>query len=58
MKSITVFQLQVPAMMGFHSICDWYYQTMWLLLSVPEEIEDQTVMDMCGAGTLHSPVKS
>jgi hypothetical protein len=39
------FKLQVPASPGFYSLYDWGFQTMSLFSSVPEDPEDDTVMD-------------
>jgi len=52
------FKLQVNAIPGFHSLYDWCYQTMWLFSGVPEDPEDETVMEMHGANALYSAVKS
>jgi len=52
------FKLQVTAMPGFHSLYDWCYQAMWLFSGVPEDPEDETVMEMHGADALYSAVKS
>jgi len=52
------FNLQVTATLGFHSLYDWCYQTMWLFSGAPEDPEDETVMEMHGADTLYSAVKS
>jgi hypothetical protein len=39
------FKLQVTATLGFHSLYDWCFQTMWLFSGTPEDPEDDTVMD-------------
>jgi hypothetical protein len=39
------FKLQVTARPGFHSLCDWCYQAMWLCSGAPEDPEDETVME-------------
>jgi len=52
------FKLQVTATPGFHSLYDWCYQTMWLFSSVPDNAEDDTVMQQHGADALYSAGKS
>jgi hypothetical protein len=52
------FKLQVTVTLGFHSLCDWCYQAMWLFSGAPEDPEDETVMEMHGADALYSAVKS
>jgi len=52
------FKLQVTAMLGFHSLYDWYFQMMWLFSGVPEDPEDDTVMEMHSADAPYSAVKS
>jgi len=52
------FKLQVTATPGFHSLYDWCYQAMWLFSGVPEDPEDETVMEMHGTDALYSAVKS
>jgi len=52
------FKLQVTATPGFHSLCGWCYQTMWLLSDAPDESDDDTVMEKHGADPLYSAVKS
>jgi len=52
------FKLQVTAILGFHSLCDWCYQTMSLFLGVPDDPADDTVMEKHGADALYSAVKS
>jgi len=37
------FKLQVTATLGFHSLYDMCYQTMWLFPGAPEASEDDTV---------------
>jgi len=51
------FTLQVTAMPGFHSLYDWCIQTMWLFSGVPEDSEDDTMMEKHGAEALYSAVK-
>jgi hypothetical protein len=58
MNSRIVFKLQVTATPGFHSLYDWCFQTMWLFSGVPDDPEDETVMEMHGADALYSAVKS
>jgi len=52
------FKLQVTATTGFQSLYDWCFQTMWLFSGVPEDPEDDTVMEKHGAEALYSAVKS
>jgi hypothetical protein len=52
------FKFQVTATPGFHSLYDWCFQTMWLFSNVPEDPEDDTVIDQHGADVLYSSVKS
>ena len=52
MEAIIGFQLQVTAKLGFHSLNDWCYQTMWLFLGAPEHPEDHAVMEKHGADEL------
>jgi len=52
------FKLQVTATSGFHLLYDWCFQTMWLFSGVPEDPEDDTVMEKHGAEVLYSTVKS
>jgi hypothetical protein len=52
------FKLQVTATQGFHSLNDWCFQMMWLFSDVPEDPEDETVMEKHGADALYSAVKS
>jgi len=58
MKAKIGFKLQVTAMPGFHSLSDWCYQMMWLFSGVPEDPEDDAVMERHGADALYSTVKS
>jgi hypothetical protein len=51
-------KLQVTATPGFHLLCDWCFQTIWLFSGVPENPEDHPVMEMHGADALYSVVKS
>jgi hypothetical protein len=39
------FKLRVKATVGFHSLYDWYYQTMWLFLGASDNPEHDTVME-------------
>jgi len=58
-KNVTIgFKLQVTATPGFHSVHDRCYLTMWSFSGVPEDPEDETVVEMHGANALYSPVKS
>jgi len=57
MNAKILFKLQVTATLGFHSLYDWCYQTMWLFSGVPEDPEDETVMDQHGADAFCSAVK-
>jgi hypothetical protein len=52
------FKLQVTATLGFHSLYDWCFQMMQLFWSVPDNPEDDTVMEKHGAEALYSAVKS
>jgi len=52
------FKLQVTATPGFHSLYDWWFQTMWMLSSAPEDPEDDTVMEKHGSEALYSAVMS
>ena len=45
-------------MPGFHSLYDCCFQTMWLFSDVPEDPEDDTVMEKHCARVLYSAVKS
>ena len=49
---------QKIARLGFHSLCDWCFQMMWLFSGTPEDPEDDTAMEMHGADALYSAVKS
>jgi hypothetical protein len=40
------------------SLYDWYYQAIWLFSGVPEDPEDEAVMELHGAEALYSAVKS
>jgi hypothetical protein len=51
------FKLQVTATMGFHSLYDWCYQTMWLFSGAPDDPENDTVMEKHVAEALNSAVK-
>jgi len=52
------FRLQVTAMLGFHSLYDWCFQTMWLFSGAPEDPKDETVMEKHGTQSLYSALKS
>jgi len=52
------FKLQVTATLGFHSLYDWYYWTIWLCSGAPGDPKDDTVMEMHSAEALYSTVKS
>jgi len=52
------FKLQVTAPPGFHSLYDWWYQTLWLFSGVPDDPEDETGIEKHGADSLHSTVKN
>ena len=52
------FKLQVTAIPGFHALCDWCYQMMWLFSGAPEDPEDDTVMEMHSTDAVNSAVKS
>jgi hypothetical protein len=52
------FNLRVTAMPGFHLLCDWCYQAMWLFSGAPEDPVDKTVMEMHGTDALYSTEKS
>jgi hypothetical protein len=58
MKVKIEYNLQVTATPGFHSLYDLRYQAMWLLSGVPEDPEDNTVIEKHGADTLYSAVTS
>jgi len=45
MNATIGFKLQVTATLEFHSLYDWYFQSMWLLSGAPEDPEDDTVME-------------
>ena len=52
------FKLQVTATLGFHSLYDWCFLTMWLFSGPPEDPEDETFMEKHGTNALYSAVKS
>jgi hypothetical protein len=52
------FKLQVTATPGFHSLYDWCYLIMWLFSVVPDDPEDDTLMEQHSADALYSAVKS
>lgn len=45
-------------MLGFHSLLDWCYQTLWQFSNTPEDPEDDTVMENHCAEALYSTVIS
>ena len=51
-------KLQVTSMLGFHSVYDWCYRTMWLCSGVPKHPEDDTVMEKHSVDALYSTGKS
>jgi len=52
------FKLQVTATLRFHCLYDWWHWTLWLLSGVPEDPEDDTVMEQHGADARNSAVMS
>jgi SNF2 family DNA or RNA helicase len=52
------FKLQVTATPGFHSLYDLCHQTMWLFSGVPDDPEDDMVMEQHRADALYFAVKS
>jgi len=52
------FKLHVTATLGFHSLYDWCFQTMWQFSGAPDDPEDDTVMEKHGAEALYLAVKS
>ena len=52
------FNLQVTATLGFHSLYDRWYQTMWLFSGTPDYREDDTVMEKHCTEALNSAVRS
>jgi hypothetical protein len=52
------FKLQVTAILRFHALNNWYFQTMWLFSDPPEDPEDDTVMGKHCAEVLYSAVTS
>jgi hypothetical protein len=52
------FKLQLTATLGFHLHYDWCFQTMWLFACVPEDPEDDTVMEKHSAEAFYSALKS
>jgi hypothetical protein len=46
------FKCQVRATPRLHSLYDWCFQTMWLFPCVPEDPEDDAVMEKHGAEVL------
>jgi hypothetical protein len=58
MKAKIGFKLHVTATVGFHSLYHWYYQTMWLFSGVPDDPENDAVMEQHGADALYSAVKN
>jgi len=51
------FKLQVAAMPAFHSLYDWYLQTMWLLSGRPADPVENIVLEKHVADRLYSAVK-
>jgi len=43
------FKLQVTATLGFHSLYDWCFPTIWLFSGAPEDPEFDAVMEKGGA---------
>jgi len=58
MKARIGFKLQVTAKQGFHSFNNWCYHMMWQFAWVPEDPNDDTVMEKHGGDALYSAVKS
>jgi hypothetical protein len=58
MKVKIGFKLQASATPGFHSPYDRCCETMWLFSGATENREDNTLMEIHGADTLYSAVKS
>jgi len=58
MKAIIGFTLHVTAKPAFNSLFDCCYQTMWLFSSVPEDSENDSLMETHGAEALYSTVNS
>ena len=52
------FKLLVTATQGFHLLCEWSFQMMWLFSDAPGDSKDDTVMEKHGAKALYSAVKS
>jgi hypothetical protein len=53
------FKHQVTTTLGFYSLYNWCFQTMWLISGMPEDPEDDsTVMEIRGADALSCAVKS
>ena len=52
------FKLQVTTTPAFNSLFDWCYQTMWPFPGVPEDPEDDSVMEKRCAEALYSAVES
>jgi len=50
------FKLQGTATSGFHSLCGWYYQTMWLFSGAPDNPRNDTVMEYHGIEVFNSAV--
>jgi hypothetical protein len=51
------FKLQVTATSGYYSVYDRGCRMMWLFSDAPDDLEDETVMEMHGAKALYSAVK-
>jgi len=58
MKASNGFKLLVTATPGFHSQYDWHCQIMWLYPGVPDNAEDDTLMETHGAEAFDTTIKS
>jgi hypothetical protein len=58
MNARIAFKLQLTATPRFHSLYDRCYQAIWLFSGVPEDPEDEILMEMHGADALYSAVQS
>jgi len=52
------FKRQLTATPGFHSLCDYCFQTMWLISGAPEDPDDDSEMETHSAEALYSAMKS
>ena len=52
------FKLHVTVTLGYHSLYVWCCQMMCLFSSVPDDPEDDTLIEQHGADALYSTVKS